>query len=534
MKSIKIQTKKIMIAAVVLFSVGCARSDGFENSMSDNEEADSGETFQAAVGGDVEALEIQDGQATVTVDSDEDVTIAFYSYDTGSSTHSYQVGAGSSTTNLTMHLEDDQDESDFDGDLTGDFHMMLRDAESTLEGDVAETDTRYAVKALAVDDEKTFKVLNSFSSNGTSYDTVTATLRYENEYYQFFVDNRDASSMSDDDLEELAADFSAVIPTEREIFGTESDINSDGKFAVLFTRTVNALGASQGGIVTGFFYAIDLFEDNKYPASNEMEVIYTFVPDPQGKLGTAISKSFALNNIIKGVLPHEYQHMINYNMHALENGGATEYGWLNEGLSHMAEDFSTMDENNVIQSFGLENPSRVSSYLSNTSGICFTCGTSLSQRGGIYLFLKYLYEQADIGRFDGVASGNEMLTSLLDTSKRGVNNVVTTVFGDTAADTRFMELMGQFSLAVYLSNTDKTADEHYNFTGIDLRSIIDDNRGTVLNGPAVQKVTSLPFTDSLTGSSIGFVQIPADEIAAAGGIIKITTGDDNVGAFLVR
>ncbi|MBF0106732.1 MAG: hypothetical protein HQM16_15575 [Deltaproteobacteria bacterium] len=76
-----------------------------------------------------------------------------------------------------------------------------------------------------------------------------------------------------------------------------------------------------------------------------------------------------------------------------------------------------------MTSSGLENPARVSSYLSEVSDVCFTCGTSLRERGGSYLF-RYLYEQAELGNLPAVDSGNELLSALVDTDLRDVENVI--------------------------------------------------------------------------------------------------------------
>ena len=37
---------------------------------------------------------------------------------------------------------------------------------------------------------------------------------------------------------------------------------------------------------------------------------------------------------------HEFQHMISFGQHVLARGGASESLWLNEGLSHIAEELA--------------------------------------------------------------------------------------------------------------------------------------------------------------------------------------------------
>lgn len=506
------------------------------------------------VGGSVSELTTDSNGLMVDlsdVSESENVMLLLYSYNSSSTIQGFQVsseavsekflGSGDTDENVTGDDGPSEDAgTEIEGaiDLTGAFHDLLRGEEKAINSDaivaspsaVESTDLRYATTST----QKTFKVLNSFS-NSSSYETVTATLRYSNDIFEFYVDDRDADTLSDDDLSQLADGFTAVIPKERQIFGNESDVNGDGKFAVLFTEVVNKLGGSAGGIVTGFFYAVDLFDTSQYSMSNEMEMYYTFVPDPNGDHGSTISQSFALTNILPGVLPHEYQHMINFNEHYFLNGGSAEIGWLNEGLSHLAEDIHSIDADDYMTTTGLENPARVASYLNSVSNICFSCGTSLSQRGGSYLFLRYLYEQAQNGALQGVTSGNDFLGKLLDTNERGITNVVHAAIGSGAVDADFKSLVGPFSLALYLSNTGLTTSSQLNLSGINLRSIQDDNRGTVLSGPALQTVSSLPFTDTLTGNGVTYLQLSGSTIKDAGGVLhfNLDAGAD-FGGYVIR
>jgi hypothetical protein len=298
---------------------------------------------------------------------------------------------------------------------------------------------------------------------------------------------------------------------------------------------VNKLGGSSGGIVTGFFYAIDLFDTSQYSNSNEMEVFYTFVPDPSGEYGSTVSKDFALTNILPGVLPHEFQHMINFNQHYFVNAGSSESGWLNEGLSHLAEDLYSLDGNDYMTASGLENPARVGSYLSSISNICFTCGTSLSQRGGSYLYLRYLYEQAENGEIPGALSGSELIGNLLNTNRRGIDNVIYAAFGSSGTDEDFKATLGLFSLAIYLSNSGLSDDERLNFGGINLRGLQDDNRGTVLTGPQVQNVSTLPFTDTLTGTAVTYMKISGASLTESGGVLDLGFVDSaDFSGFAIR
>lgn len=544
------------VLMVILFTVNCGSISSVSSSSTGSSTTGSSTTStQPAVGENVSQLTITDAGVEINlsdVDSSDDVMLVLFNNNTSSTSEGLQVGESISDDIDDMFLvleeEDDIPADEIEGveDVTGEFHLSLREQENALDEDAILEPSEFVsqlVKFATVGSERDFKVINSFS-NTSSYTTVTATLRYSGSYFNFYVDNRDESSLTDDELESLADDFEAVIPLERELFGEESDVDGDGKFNVLFTRVVNEIGGSAGGIVTGFFYAVDLFDDSVYPTSNETEVYYTFVPDPNGDHGVAISKSFSLSNILPAVLPHEYQHMISFNQHYFENGGPSENGWLNEGLSHLAEDIYNTS-GNYMTSTGVENPSRVATYLSYIDSICFVCGTSLSQRGGSYLFIRYLYEQAELGNFSnsylsvsaqslnknlstdsgGISSGKELLNALLNTSNRGITNIVKAIYGSNATSDDFKTLMGQFSLAVYLND----------FQGINLRSSQDDNRGTVLNGPAVQEVSSFPYVDTVSGNSLIYLQMSGSTVLSSGGTIPLSFGDgSDFGGYVVR
>lgn len=543
-----------LVAACLCLCVTACGSGTVLTASSTSSSTSASGASDVAIGGNVSALSISSGSAsTLSLDDlaeDEEVILLLYSYNTSSSSDAFEISSASESSAFLGLSEEKlflkNSEKDLpaeekisgQADLTEDFHLMLRSAEENLDESALLPDrTALASKSpryATVGSTRTFNVLDSFSSS-SSFDAVTAELRATNERVEFYVDTRDAEAFTDEELESLLDDFDSVIDDERRMLGTWSDVNGDGKFAVLFTRVVNELGGSSGGIVTGFFYAIDLFDSTVYESSNEMEVYYSFVPDAMGEHGVAVTKEFAFSNIYPGVLPHEFQHMISFNQHYYNYGGSAEAGWLNEGLSHLMEDLHSLDGDDFMSASGLENPARVASYLSSVSSICFSCGTSLSQRGGSYLFLRYLYEQAELGNLESVASGTEFIQALVQTNNRSLSNLKNVLFGSTDADAELKELIGQFALAVYLSNTGLTADTRYNLQGLNLRAIQDDNRGTVLSGPGILDVAEFPHIDTLQGNSMVYIRLNADDVDSLGGGLNLSFGtESDFGGFVIR
>lgn len=489
------------------------------------------------VGGNVSQVELLEGSSSVlfeAMEDDDEVVMMLYSYNEEDGAAGFQISASESSQYLSATLYEEAVTSGNE-DETELFHYQLREWEEDLDpsATIEGGNSSYLTSSYLTGSERTFRVLNSFS-NGSSYDTVEATLQYETDDFNFYVDNRNLDSLDESDLQELADTFSAMIDDERNMIGSESDVDGDGKFNVLFTQTVNGLSGSSGGMVTGFFYAVDLLSSDTYKISNEAEVFYTFVPDAAGDLGMAITKNFATTNIYPGVMVHELQHMINFNQHYFLNDVSAERGWLNEGLSHLFEDIYSLDSSGYMTTTALENPARVKSFVENIHNLCLTCGTSLGQRGGSYLFMRYLYEQAEQGNLPNAASGAELLGSLVQTSLRDIDNVVNATHGADGTTDDFQTLFGNFSLAVYLSNTGLNDDDRLNFLGINLRAEQDDNRSTVLDGPSVQNLTSLPFTDTLSGNSITYLQISAQTINENGGLLELEVGSEaEFGAYVI-
>jgi hypothetical protein len=521
--------------------INCGGS-GSTLSTSSNSDPTKGDTTSEVVGNNISELTFSESGASLSFDDLEEsdsVVMMLYSFSNDSDSLNFQISSSQSTEYLNKELY--LSELDTDEDLTTEtFHEHLRLEEEELlaqEGSpsASSNSSLYLTQQYAVGDTKTFKVLDSFSSS-SSYESVAATLMLENDNFQFYVDNRNIEDFNEDDLEDLAEQYNAILADERSFLGNESDVNGDGKFAVLFTQVVNGLGGSSGGMVTGFFYAIDLFSDNTYEVSNEMEVFYSFVPDPSGSYGSAISNSFAFTNIYPGVLAHEFQHMVNFNQHYFINDSSSERGWLNEGMSHLMEDIYSLNADGYMEETGLENPARVASFLKNIASTCVTCGTNLSQRGGSYLFIRYLYEQAELGNISNLSDGAALIESLVQTGLRGDENVSQALYGLSGTEDDFHDIFGIYGLALYLSDTGLTTDNRLQILGINLRAVQEDNRGTVLNGPAIQQPSSLPFVDNMSGNSINFIQLSAETINEVGGSLEFSvgTGDVELGGYLVH
>ena len=107
-------------------------------------------------------------------------------------------------------------------------------------------------------------------------------------------------------------------------FGTESDVDSNGKIILLFLDIKDGYSGS-GGYVAGYFYSYHEFDSTTYPYSNEADMI--FLDTYPAVAGS--SSSFE-------TVAHEFQHLINFSTTYFDNGTYQET-WINEGLSSGAE-----------------------------------------------------------------------------------------------------------------------------------------------------------------------------------------------------
>jgi hypothetical protein len=142
--------------------------------------------------------------------------------------------------------------------------------------------------------------------------------------------------------------FDAVYTMDAGAFGDPTDIDANGKIIMFFTRAVNEMTPKgSGSVVGGFFYGRDLFprantaDFQGCATSNFAEMFYLAVPDPNALVNgnTSFTKNF-VSHLTVSTTAHEFQHLINAARRMYVNTTATDFEvvWLNEGLSHIAEE----------------------------------------------------------------------------------------------------------------------------------------------------------------------------------------------------
>lgn len=265
--------------------------------------------------------------------------------------------------------------------------------------------------------------LNSANLCTTGYKEIRAAVKKTTAHATIVEDVAAPSpGFSPADYTEIGAEFeSLVYPSDTLYFGRETDRNADGRVTILYTPEVNrATPTGAQGFVAGFFWGGDLVKKSEYaelgipcPQTNEQEIFYMLVPDPAGTInGNPRSVSVVRQNT-RGTIAHEFQHMINQGRRLLNTAvDSSETTWLNEGLSHFAEevvgrakrgftDFQKLSFNDVnptpasaddYNAFFRQNLARYRSWMQRPDTSSPTSNTSRNQlapRGAAWMFLRY-------------------------------------------------------------------------------------------------------------------------------------------------
>lgn len=155
------------------------------------------------------------------------------------------------------------------------------------------------------------------------------------------------SGFTNTDYQRFAANFDTLIyPLDVANFGTPMDIDQNGHIVLLFTRAVNELTPrNSGAYVGGFFFSRDLFPKtatqqlSACAGSNVAEIFYLLAPDPAGVVNGNVRTTGFVDSLSTSLIGHEFQHLINASRRIFVNrANALEVVWLNEGLSHIAEE----------------------------------------------------------------------------------------------------------------------------------------------------------------------------------------------------
>ncbi|MCC7451641.1 MAG: immune inhibitor A [Anaerolineae bacterium] len=246
--------------------------------------------------------------------------------------------------------------------------------------------TPVAAPTYKIGDTEDFSVENNDENKSF---TVTAQLWYATPHVYMwfqtgFKPDMDAVKKSADAFEE------SIYPTNREYFGSEATpgIDNDPHLFILHARDV-------GGSILGYFDSSSEFPTEIVPGSNEHEIFIVNLDNAEKLIGSRTYLS---------VLAHEFQHMIHANVDRNEDG------WLNEGLSVLAELLNGYPDDGFSPAF-LSAPQTQLNTWSPVSD------QNIPHYGASYLFVAYFLD-----RF-----GEDALKALVANPDNGLESFVNTL-----------------------------------------------------------------------------------------------------------
>ncbi len=297
------------------------------------------------------------------------------------------------------------------------------------------------------------------ASNGTSFTSAGARLAFIGANVLVYVDTlAPATGFTSTQLQTFGAYFDQTLyPIDTTAFGVPSDVDQNGRVIMLMTPAVNALVSATDceneGYVAGFFDDEDLGGGLGDPNSNQGEIFYSIVPDPAGASSCAHSVD-DVGFAVPSTFLHELQHLISFSQHVVIHHSNPEYGWLDEGLSIVAEELGSLhyeqkcpgtacrtDPSQLFpdSSQGFVEDFLYDSYqyalLPDTASVTLHSDSDdgFSWRGGDWLLVRWLGDQMGTGIFK----------KLDQNTLTGVANI------ESSSGQSFPNLFANFALALY-------------------------------------------------------------------------------------
>jgi hypothetical protein len=386
----------------------------------------------------------------------------------------------------------------------------------------------------ALGSERTFRVLSRL--DGSAFASATARLRYAGGGVLVYEDRLTPEPVDETAMRRLGALLDRTLhPLAVTTFGAESDVDGNGRVIVLMTPVVNALTAREQcgseGFVRGFFFGADLGTRNQN--SNRAEILYAIVPDAGGTRSCPHA-AFDVLRQLPATFVHEFQHMISFNQHVLVRRGSEELTWLNEGISHMAEEVAGRlyarrypPPLNRVFAGQLLPDSAIPFYRGDVDNALFYLSApaahsatafrdlgSLEERGASWLFLRWLVAQR----------GEGVLGRLVQTPRTGRRNV------EEVAGEPFPALFADFVVALsadsVLGVPRSRVPARFRFGDVALRRLLTQGLNRDSRWPLAPRVGPLAGT-ALSGTLVPGTFTPFDLVVPRGrpGALRLTTPD---------
>lgn len=297
-----------------------------------------------------------------------------------------------------------------------------------------------------------------------------------------------AGGFTDQDYQAFADAYDDLVwPVVTRAFGEPEDIDRNRRVVIFFTRAINQLTEpGAGSYVNGLFYSRDLFprkataDLGACTSSNEAEMLYMLVPEP-ARGGVFSYESVKRNTI--GVMAHETQHLISASrrLYTVKAGSSwNETVWLNEGLSHIAEELMFYQQSGLSPRRNLAGPSFPSgsaagtayfAYMAPNTGRYFSflgdpernspyeTDDDLATRGAIWNFLRYAADRRN-------GDDSALWSSLVNSRLIGMANL------RAALGTDPIPLFRDWAVSVYMDDAVAGVDPRFTQPSWNFRNLL--------------------------------------------------------------
>ncbi len=301
-----------------------------------------------------------------------------------------------------------------------------------------------------------------------------------------------AGGLTAADYRGVAATFDSLVhPLATSAFGEPSDIDGNRRVLLFFTRAVNERAPEGSSAYTvAFVMARDLLPRRAAspanavaacPASNAGEVFYLLAADPDGQVnGNVFPREMVLERSV-GAVMHEFQHLINASrrLYVLKDAVREEEPWLNEGLSHVAEELlfyraaSLSPGRNIdsaaahrtrdaFQSYAFGNFQLLNEFFRAPNGAGpYGPQTPPAVRGAAWSFLRYAADRKG-------GDQAKLWYALVNSGRAGQENLRAVLGADPA------EWMADWAVSLYADDAVKGTDARFREPSWDARSILTD------------------------------------------------------------
>jgi hypothetical protein len=340
------------------------------------------------------------------------------------------------------------------------------------------------------------------------------------------------------DYANVSATMDTLIwPVLTDNFGVPADIDANQRVIIFYTRVVNELTpANVEYVVGGFFWARDLFPKTAQPgfsacpASNYAEMFYMLAADPNGVVnGNVRSREYVVNSTL-GTVGHEMQHLISASrrLYVVQTNNYNEETFLNEGLSHIAEELlfyrasglaprsnlgladlrAEQRRLDAVNRYQVSNFGRFRSYLqSPETNSPFSPDDELATRGSAWAFLRYAADRR-------AGDDRKLWDDLVNNTRLGLGNLHFHLGVDARAWAR------DFNVAIYTDDAVAGAAPQHRFPSWNFRDIY----------PAITQSGSYPLatrplsdgTMNLSLQASGAAYLRTAVAAGATGTVTVT------------